>query len=42
MARLRKSIEHRLIAAELSHRTEVATDAAEVKSLLQDAVSCRK
>jgi hypothetical protein len=39
MARLRKSIEYRLTAAELSRRAEVATDAVEVKSLLQDAVS---
>jgi hypothetical protein len=38
MARLGKSIEYRLKAAELSRRAEVATDAAEVKSLLQDAV----
>jgi hypothetical protein len=39
MARLGKSIEYRLRAAELSRRAEVATDAVEVKSLLQDAVS---
>jgi hypothetical protein len=39
MARLRKSVEYRLKAAELSRRAEVATDAADVKSLLQDAVS---
>jgi hypothetical protein len=39
MARLRKSIEYRLKAAVLSRCAEVATDAVEVKSLLQDAVS---
>jgi hypothetical protein len=39
MARLRKSIEYRLRAAELSRRAEVATDAVDVKSLLQDAIS---
>jgi hypothetical protein len=39
MARLGKSVEYRLTAAELSRRAEVATDAVEVKSLLQDAVS---
>jgi hypothetical protein len=37
-ARLGKSIEYRLTAAELSRRAEIATDAAEVKSLLQNAV----
>jgi hypothetical protein len=39
MARLCKAVQYRLKAAELSRRAEVATDAAEVKSLLQDAVS---
>jgi hypothetical protein len=39
MARLRKAVQYRLKAAELSRRAEAATDPAEVKSLLQDAVS---